>query len=626
MALHVRTDDPPAEEKKPTRRRASEEPPKAEESKTDGAKADSGKPAGGDGAKSEQPASALLPSDTINPPAGETDPLGFAGASPFGPRRSGALDAVPIPDRWRIGWPTWDRYNRRAAGDSLLMNSVGGDSPFTPGDPLNPYDRNVLKGDYPIIGNEYFLNLSVISDSFFQTRKNPTPSGNSSQNPGSFDTFRDGRQSVFNQNLIVDVTFTKGYTSYRPPDYVIKVTPVFNLNYARVFENAVNISPTRGDERYDSFTALQEAFIDLHLGDTSEWFDVLTLKVGRQLFVSDFRGFVYSNVTDGIRLTMNAEANRIQANLAAFIEPEKDTNSGLNELNWRDQQILVANCFIQDFMGLLGYTVEGSFLWNHDRSNERVDGNGFVVRPDLIGSAEVRDLDVFYLGLTSDGHIGRVNVDSALYYAFGNDQLNPIAGSQQSISAFLGALELSVDFDWLRPKISFLYASGDGDPKDGVAEGFDSIIDDPVFAGGAGSFYQNQGLRIFGVGLNQGRSFLNSLRSSKIEGQSNFVNPGSMVCNAGLDAEVTPTFRTSLNANAIYFVDTSSLSFVLNQQGIHHEVGYEINLTEQWRPFLNNNVIISAGQSVFFPGEGFNDIYGDNKTLYQFFAAVTLTY
>ncbi|MGQ0626830.1 MAG: hypothetical protein ACT4PL_01870, partial [Phycisphaerales bacterium] len=280
----------------------------------------------------------------------------------------------------------------------------------------------------------------------------------------------------------------------------------------------------------------------------------------------------------------------------------------------------------QDFMGLLGYTVQASLHWNHDQSDERFDGNGFPVRPDVVGSNGLRNLDAVYLGLASDGHIGRLNISSAFYYAFGNDERNPLAGRQTDISAFLAAVELSVDYDWLRPKVSFVYASGDSDPTDDVAEGFDGIFDDPNFAGGAGSFYQNQGLRIFGVGLNQGRSLYNSLKASKIEGVANFVNPGSVVFNAGLDAEITPTFRASLNANALYFADTSSLEFLLNQQGIHHENGYELNLVEYWRPFLNNNVILSAGQSVFFPGQGFNDIYGENKTLYQFFLSVTLTY
>jgi hypothetical protein len=409
-------------------------------------------------------------------------------------------------------------------------------------------------------------------------------------------------------------------------DYLIRVSPIFNLNSVKTQENVTNVSPAGGDERFDTFSTLQEAFIDIHLADTSEWFDVLVAKVGRQLFVSDFRGFIFNDLSDGVRLTLNANANKQQYNLAFFNSPEKDTNSLLNELNWREQQVMIANAYFQDFLGIYGYTVQGSFHWNHDQSNERLNGNGVPVRPDLAGGANVRNLDVFYLGLASDGHIGRLNVSSAFYYAFGNDERNPIAGRRTDISAFMGALELSIDYDWLRPKVSFLYASGDNKPDDDTATGFDSIFDDPVFAGGPSSYFQNQSFGLFGVAVDQPRSFYNTLKASKFEGQSNFVNPGTVLFNAGLDAEILPTLRTSLNANALFFADTSTLELFLDQNSVDQELGYEVNLFTQYRPFLNNNIIFTAGQSVFFPGEGFGDIFEDNKALYQFTFTATLTY
>ncbi|MGQ0627535.1 MAG: hypothetical protein ACT4PL_05465, partial [Phycisphaerales bacterium] len=336
----------PPEEPKPTRRRASAETETKEGDKPADAKTPD-KP----GEIQEGYTSVLGAAATVVPPDGLMDPLGAAGLGTYPMPRMVSEAAVPVPDRWRIGWPTWDRYNRQAKGDSLFMNSWGGDIPFTKGDLLNPYDRNVLKGDYPIIGNEYFLNLTAISDSFMQYRRNPTPSGNNAQNPGSFDIFRDGRQLVLNQNIILDAIFSKGYTAFRPVDYLLKVTPVFNANYVRLQENAVNVSPQRGDERYDSHAALQEAFAEIHLGDTSEYFDIATIKLGRQLFVSDFRGFIFNDITDGAKFTINFDSNRIQANLAFFNSPERDTNSGLTELNWRQQQVFIANCYIQDFMG-----------------------------------------------------------------------------------------------------------------------------------------------------------------------------------------------------------------------------------------------------------------------------------
>ncbi len=589
-----------------------------------------GAPAAEEGKTAEAAAAQAAPAEPpvqAEPVAGPTETLGFAGESPYPGRMLLQRETIASPDRWRIGWPSWDRYGRQAKSDPVLMNASGGDSPYTLGSPWNPYDRNVLKGDYPIVGQDIFFNFTAVSDTFYQYRKNPTPSGPSANQAGSFDTFRDGRQQVVSETLFLSFDIFKGYTSYRPIDWLIRVTPAFNINYADIRENGgLNINPGLGDERRDSFETLQEAFVELHLGDLSEYFDVLSIKIGRQLFVSDFRGFIFNDVSDGVKLTGNHDANRIQWNLAAFNAPEKDTNSGLNQLNWRDQQVFIANLYLQDFAGLLGYTLQGSFHWNRDNSRDRFDTNGVQVRPDLAGSVISKELDAYYLGFAGDGHIGRWNINHAFYYAFGEERPNNLAGRDTTIGAFMGALELSYDMDWFRPKVSFLYASGDDDPTDDRAGGFDGIVDDPNFAGGASSFYQNQGIRLFGVGLNQGRSFFNSLKSSKAEGQSNFVNPGVIVLNAGYDAEVLPTLRTSFNFNALFFADTSSLEYFTNQTGIRQQIGYEINQFVQWRPFLNNNVIFSVGGSLFFPAGGFNDIYDDSQLLGQVFTGITLTY
>ena len=111
-----------------------------------------------------------------------------------------------------------------------------------------------------------------------------------------------------------------------------------------------------------------------------------------------------------------------------------------------------------------------------------------------------------------------------------------------------------------------------------------------------------------------------------VEGQANFVNPGTMLFNAGFDAELTPKLRTSVNYNSIWFSQTESVELLLNQNSIDQHVGEELNVLFQYRPFLNNNIIYTVGGSVFFPGDGFEDIYGSDETLYQVFMGLTLTY
>ena len=558
------------------------------------------------------------------------DPLGFAGESPIheapAVRRSRDRASVPVPDRWRIGWPSWDRYGRRDPADEVLMSAFGGDIPYTEGHPLNPYDKNVLKGDYPILGDDVFAEITAIADTRYNHRRLPTPSGVSAARAGSFDFFGDGEQSFFEQRLIGSLELFQGYGAFRPVGWRFVATGAYSHNDLELEErNNVAVDVREGAHRTDSHAAVDELFFEYHLGDLSPRFDFAALRAGRQLFVSDFRGFIYNDIADGLRLLGNLDNNRIEYNLALFNQTEVDTNSGLPELDWRDQQVLIGNVFFRDFIWD-GYTTQLSYHWNHDQSDRHFDENGFLVRPDLAGSVTLHDVDAHYLGWAGSGHIGRVNVEHALYYALGRDDANPIAGRAVDIRALLAALELSYDLDWLRPKVSLLYASGDEDPLDDTAGGFDGIQDNPVFAGGPKSLYQSQALRLFGVNLVSANSFYNDLAASKKEGQANFVNPGTIVAGAGIDAEITQKLRATLEANSIWIDEPATLELFLNQDDIDRHLGEEINLSAQYRPFLNNNVILSAGGSVFFPGEGFEDLFADDDRLHQVFASLTVEY
>ncbi len=120
------------------------------------------------------------------------------------------------------------------------------------------------------------------------------------------------------------------------------------------------------------------------------------------------------------------------------------------------------------------------------------------------------------------------------------------------INAGFAALELSMDFDWIRPRISLLYGSGDDDPYDDEANGFDAIFENPQFAGADTSYWIRQAVPLIGggrVALATRNGVLNSLRSSKEQGQSNFTNPGIMLAGLGVDMDVTPKLRLSFNAN-----------------------------------------------------------------------------
>ena len=105
------------------------------------------------------------------------------------------------------------------------------------------------------------------------------------------------------------------------------------------------------------------------------------------------------------------------------------------------------------------------------------DKNGFITRPAPIGTVADHYLQAYYLGWTGDGHIGWLNIDHAFYQVLGEDSLNGIAGRRVDINGQMAALEVSVDKNWMRHKLSVFYASGDDNPTDSHATGFDTVLD-----------------------------------------------------------------------------------------------------------------------------------------------------
>jgi hypothetical protein len=534
------------------------------------------------------------------------------------PEESAAGDFQELTDRWRIVPPPYE----------LNVRSRGW---------WDPYHQNRWKGDIPIRGNDVFLNVTAVSDTLLEGRQLPTPSSVSADRPGSFGFFgRDG-QLLGLQTVSLSADLFKGDTAFKPVQWRLKGTLTANYNGLRVAENAVVEPDVRGGTTRDrGFLALQELFGEWKIRDLSPNYDFLSVRAGIQPFSSDFRGFVFTDTNLGVRLFGNYDSNRQQLNLAFFDRLEKDTNSGLNTFAWRDQQVAVANLYCQDFL-TKGYTAEASIHYLRDEASFEFDKNGFLARPDPVGSAQPHEIEATYLGLAGSGHAGRINVEDAFYYVTGTDSLNPIAGparlgkdekDEVDIRAFMGAVELSIDRDWYRPKLAYLYASGDGDPVDRRAEGFDAIFDNPAFAGGGFSFWNRMGIRLAGSGVSlvSRGSLLPDLRSSKEEGQPNFVNPGLRLASAAVDLDLTPKLKAAVTANYLRFDTTETLQLLLFQSKIDREIGWDLSVGARWRPYLNQNVVVVGGVAAFLPGRGFADIYEKDSTLYAAFGNLILTY
>jgi hypothetical protein len=512
------------------------------------------------------------------------------------------------PDRWAISMPDWDRYG------------IGGDRPYARSRTWDPFNRNKLKGDYPIIGSQTFLNLTVISNTFFDGRRLPTPTGESTALPGEPGFFGKGRQLFVDQVFLFSFDLFHGDTSFRPVDWRIRITPAISVNYLNVQElGIVNVNVARGTTRLDSHVGLQEAFAEVKLADLSPDYDFVSVRVGIQQFTSDFRGFIFEENQPGIRFFGNLDSNRWQYNLAYYNFLEKNTNSGINSFALRNQQVIIANAYRQDFL-FQGYTAQFSVHYNIDQASIHYDDNGFIVRPAPIGVVRPHSVHAAYLGWAGDGHIGWLNVSHAFYQAFGNDSFNPLANRPVTIDARMAALELSADKDWARFKTSVFYASGDGNPASGRAHGFDSIDDNPEFAGGIFSLWNREGIRLTGTGilLTAPNSLLPDLRSSKDEGQANFINPGILLVNMGTNLDLTTKLRGFINVNYLQFMRTEPLELLLFQGDIHHSVGFDYSAGVRYRPPLTENVTFTAGASALTPGAGFRDIYS-GKVLFSLF-------
>jgi hypothetical protein len=595
-------------------------------------------------------------------------------------------ESLPLPDRWR------------------LMQALGFKFPW-----YDPYHQNVLKGDLPVraLGDDVFANVGVVLDGLGEFREVPIPVNPTvAFGPNTTDAFGDPTQNVQSGTLLLNLALTRGNTTYMPPEYELRFTPVFNYNRAEVREAGVlradpldcrtevfttdngsgasdpttltpglppeddglaNITdpalviPTANDldsnagavsrvsvlqaddhcVRHDNFVGIQEFFFDYHLRDVSERYDFDSIRVGIQPFTNDFRGFLFQDLQFGVRLFGNRDNNQWQYNLAWFRRVEKDTNSGLNDISeaLREDDLFLANVYRQDFP-MVGFTSELSVV--HNRNNEDaqyIDTNGFVVRPAIVGSASRRPspYQVTYLGYAGDGHLrtlwpeARLNLTTATYAALGTQDFNPIAGAPQDVQAFFHASELSRDFSWIRVRGSLLYASGDDDPLDSDAGGFDAIFENPQFAGADTSYWVRQGIPLIGggaVALSGRNGVLASLRSSKEQGQSNFVNPGLFLIGVGADFDVAPELRVIANANHLWFDEIETLEFLRAQTLRDKQIGYDLSAGIQWRPLFNQNIVINASGAVLLAGRGLRDLYGGTRhsTLYSAFLNAVFAY
>ena len=531
------------------------------------------------------------------------------------PRPETTPEVTALPDRWRIASMIGVRTNL-----------------------LDPYHgNNWLKGDRPAFGEDWFVSLSAVSDTVIEPRRFATPVGVPvTDRPGSLDLIGDGGQLFMIENLALDVVLYQGDTVFRPPEYEFRFTPVLSYSVTEAEERGVlKADPTAPTTRREGVVGMQALYVDKHLRNVSARYDFDSLRIGIQPFTADFRGFLFQDSALGVRWFGNRHNNRLQWNLAWFRRLEKDTASGLNNVlklgagAVRNDDVVIANSFVQDFP-VAGFTSEAVLAHNRNREGgeQQYDDHGVLQRPAAIGLERGRDYRVTYLGYNGDGHFGRTNLSVSGYFVFGNETRGLFSERPDQVRAFFGAAEVSRDYDWVRARLSVLYASGDTDPYDERATGYDAIFENPLFAGADTSFWIRESVPLIGggrVALSGRNGVLNSLRSSKDFGQSNFTNPGLILIGGGADLDLTPTLRASVNLNGLWFADSASVEAARSQGSIGRDIGLDVSAALTWRPLAIQNIVLRLSAAVLAPGSGYRALFGD-ETQFSILANAVLTY
>ncbi len=111
------------------------------------------------------------------------------------------------------------------------------------------------------------------------------------------------------------------------------------------------------------------------------------------------------------------------------------------------------------------------------------------------------------------------------------------------------------------------------------------------------------------IGVTGRNGVLNSLRSSKEQGQSNFNNPGTMLAGVGADFDVLPELRVSANANRLWFQTTQVLETLRQEGSIPKSIGWDLSAAVIYRPAFVQNAVFRLSGAVLDPSRGFRDLF-----------------
>ena len=571
------------------------------------------------------PAPAELPATIVQAPATPA-----AAANP----NSGCSDALTLAKRRRPGHTGQDYDeaecdpNRLPTPDSATMHAPVPqdrwrviDSIGYPNNVVNPYaTNNLLKGDrplmdQPILGGDWFFNGTATSNTLLESRRIPAAAVVGSP-------FLDPRQQLFeSQTTSLDAVLYRGDTIFQPPDFQFRFTPIFNYSSTHTEGESTSTSA-------NTFGA-QALFVEAHLRDVSANYDFDSVRIGIQAVDSDFRGFILSDQPVGVRVFGTRDNDIYQYNIGLFRPlPKNSARQDEFGAGLPDNDILLANLYIQDLF-VRGLTSEVLFMYDRNRAPgteilaQQQPGDGSAM---FVDGAR-HNYDVAYMGYSVDGHLGKWNLTGSLYELLGVEEQSEFGVSHTHVQANFAAAELSRDFDWIRVRGSGLYASGDSNPFDKTAHGFDGISVSALFAGADSSFFIHQQipLALDQINLKVRDSFYPDLRSAAQPGESNYENPGLRLVGLGTDLDFSPALRLSFDANHLWFDQTATLTDILGRAIPGRDIGTDVSFDLFYRPLASQNIIMRLTAARLLASQDTRVLTGGSAPFSAFFNLI-LTY
>ena len=271
-----------------------------------------------------------------------------------------------------------------------------------------------------------------------------------------------------------------GDAGFKPVDWRIKLVPtlgVSNFSFSELAQTSPNV--LQGPRGLANSGRSKRRSSRCKLADLGPDYDFVSVRAGTQPFISDFRGFLFADINRAVRLFGTRFSNRDQFNLVVFPTMGEGHEHRAQHVQRPGAEPVLRQLLPPGFpLSRLHGPAQPDY--DNDPASLKYDNNRFLVRPDADGNFQRHSVNVGYFGWAGDGHWGRYNLTHQFYWAFGYDSLNPLANRPQTINAQMAAIEGSYDRDWVRFRLSFFWASGDGNINNSHATGFDTILDRPT--------------------------------------------------------------------------------------------------------------------------------------------------